>query len=293
MTSFFPERPKHESIRTAICSEKHSDSNPFVAKKTLWHGYDADKLSANYGWTEMLFLMSQGELSTPEQNDLLNKLMAFLANPGPRDAAVRAAMNCGVGKTPLATILTTGLTVRGGMAEGSMHVEVAMRLLYGQMAEAEGLSAVDKEAYAKQLVSSYRTHWQKHKDDEVVSLPETLPGFGLYYGERDLRAVKLLNNIKDHCGNYLQLALEVEGLLSREDDAAHLTLPGVVAALLCDLGFSPEHGAGIFLVAAVPGIFAHGVEQLPRNWNEYPFWADSTYYNYEGPEPTKKVGEEK
>ncbi len=292
MPNFFPPRPKQESIRTAICHETHSEANPFVAEKTLWHGYDAEKLSANYDWTVMLFLMSQGELPTPEQNHLLNRVMASLANPGPRDAAVRAAMNCGVGKTPLATILTTGLTVRGGMAEGSMHVEVAMRLLYGQMAGADCLSTGDKETYAKQLVSSYRTHWQEHKDDEVVSLPETPPGFGLYYGERDLRAVKLLKIIKDNCGNYLQLALEIEGFLSQQNDAAYLTMPGVVAALLCDLGFSPEHGAGIFLVAAVPGIFAHGVEQLPRSWNEYPFWADSAYYNYEGPVPTKKVGKE-
>ncbi|NWF39825.1 hypothetical protein F3F96_11835 [Mariprofundus sp. NF] len=292
MPTFFPPRPKRESIRTTICHETSSETNPFVAEKTLWHGYAAEKLSANYGWTEMLFLMSQGELPTPEQNLLLNKVMAFLANPGPRDAAVRAAMNCGIGKTPLPTILTTGLTVRGGMAEGGMHIEAAMRLLNGQLPANESRSN-HKSTYAKQLIHDYRTFWNDHKDDEIIPWPEIPPGFGLYYGERDRRAEKLMTLIYGFEGEALALARSIELILSEEKTPVYLSLPGVIAAVLSDLGFSPEHGAGIYMIAGSAGILAHGVEQLPRNWNEYPFWADPSYYNYEGPEPTKKVGSEK
>ena len=292
MTTFFPPRPKRESIRTSVCREISSESNPFIAEKTLWHGYDTETLCANYGWTEMLFLMSQGELPTVDQNRLLNRLMASLANPGPRDAAVRAAMNCGAGKTPLPTILTTGLTVRGGMAEGAMHVEASMRLLKGQLPVDEQRS-VEQSDYALQLIRGYRQFQQEHVDDEIVCWPELPPGFGLYYGERDLRAKKLLAATHEYSGNFLHLALALEDILADQEKPVYLTLPGVVAAVLCDLEFSPEHGAGIFMIAGSAGILSHGVEQLPRNWNEYPFWADSTYYNYEGPEPTKKVSEEK
>jgi len=288
MPTFFPPRPKRESIRTEICHEISSATNPFVAEKTLWHGYDSEKLSENYGWTEMLFLMAQGELPTPEQNHLLNKLMAFLANPGPRDAAVRAAMNCGVGKTPLPTILTTGLTVRGGMAEGAMHVEAAMRLLTGQLPENKERTN-SQPNYAVQLIHDYREFWSVHKDDEIVPWPEVLPGFGLYYGERDERTEKLLVIIGDEGGEVLSLALEIEAALSEGESPVYLTLPGVVAAMLCDLGFSPEHGAGIYLIAGSAGILAHGIEQLPRNWNEYPFWADPSYYHYEGSSLSQKA----
>ncbi len=290
MTEFSPARPKQESIRTNICHETPSATNPFVAEKTLWHGYETGKLCEAYGWTEMLFLMSQGELPAPEQNRLLNRMMTFLANPGPRDAGVRAAMNCGVGKTPLSTILTTGLTVRGGMAEGAMHVDAAMRLLKGQLPADEQRSAGQSDD-AKQLIDAYRTFQQEHKDDEVVPWPEHPPGFGLYYGEKDSRAVKLAGLVEGQCGNAMQLALEIEAVLSGEEKPVYLTLPGVVAAILCDLGFTPEHGAGVYMIAGSAGILAHGIEQLPRNWNEYPFWADPSYYNYEGPEPTKKVGD--
>lgn len=291
MAGFFPPRPKRESIRTAICFEQCSESNPFVAEKTLWHGYDAEQLGANRDWSEILFLLTQGELPSPEQNQLLNRLMIALANPGPRDAAVRAAMNCAVGKTPLPTILTTGLTVRGGMAEGAMFVEAAMRLLHGQ------LPAIDREesaqkSYAHQLIANYRQFWRDHKDDEIVPWPEIVPGFGLYYGETDPRVASLLTRIEDHSGRFLTLAKDIEAILSAQEEPVYLTLSGLAAAILCDLGFSPEHGAGIYMIAGSAGILAHGVEQLPRNWNEYPFWADPSYYHYDGPEPNKIVEKE-
>ena len=281
MSPFFPERPKRESIRTSITQEQCSDDNPFIAKKTSWYGYDAEQLAGRYGWTEMLFLLAQGELPTAEQNRLLNTMMAFLANPGPRDAAVRAAMNCGVGKTPLPTILTTGLTVRGGMAEGAMHVEAAMRFLRGEFSPS-GADAGELDSAT--LISDYRAFQAEHQDDEIVPWPEVPPGYGLYYGARDLRAVKLMALFADKSGEFSRRAIELEEQLSGTEDPQFLTLPGLVAALLCDLGFSPEHGAGIYLVAGSAGILAHGIEQLPRNWNEYPFWADKSYYRYLGPE---------
>lgn len=291
MSNFFPPRPKRESIRTSICQEQSSESNPFVAEKTLWHGYDADTLSQNRDWTEVLFLLAQGEIPSKDQNTMLNRLMASLANPGPRDAAVRAAMNCGAGKTPLPTILTTGLTVRGGMAEGAMHVEAAMRFLNGQLPSNEQLS-IDQADYAEQLINHYRAFQQEHKDDEIVPWPEVAPGFGLYYGERDPRARKLIATLQAHEGKFIHLAKDLELTLSKQQSPAYLTLAGAAAAVLCDLGFSPEHGAGIYMIAGSAGILSHGIEQLPRNWNEYPFWADSSYYNYIGPEPTKVVEEE-
>lgn len=282
MPPFFAPRPKRESIRTAITHEHCSSENPFIAEKTLWHGYDVEKLAASYGWTEMLFLLSQGELPSAPRNRQLNILMAFIANPGPRDAAVRAAMNCGVGKTPLPTILTTGLTVRGGMAEGALHVEAAMRLLKGAFSEAEHVTP-------NQLIDDYRVFQAEHHDVEIVPWPKQPPGFGLHYGSRDLRAEKLLAITEGQHGGYLQLARNIEMQLAMENEPQYLTLPGVAAAILCDLGFSPEHGAGVYMIAGSAGILAHGVEQLPRNWNEYPFWADPSHYHYEGPDSSRRV----
>ena len=101
--------------------------------------------------------------------------------------------------------------------------------------------------------------------------------------------MKLLTTTQEQSGVFIDLALAMEAILADQEQSVYLTLPGVAAAILCDLGFAPEHGAGIYMIAGSAGILAHGVEQLPRNWNEYPFWADPSYYHYEGPEPGRKV----
>lgn len=285
----FPPRPKKERIRTRIWLELPSDTNPFMAEKTLCHGYDVEALYDQCNWMQILFLLLTGELPAPEQERLLNLIMTAGVNPGPRDAAVRAAMNCGVGKTPVATILTTGLTVRGGMYEGGMHVEFAMRFLNGDL-PANGDRDANDAGYAAELIRDYRRHREEEGDGYIVPLPEQPPGFGLYFDERDPRAVSLLARIEAQGTNgpALQLARRIESVLAGKE-GVWLTLPGVFAACCCDLGLSPEQGGGLYLIAGSAGILAHGVEQLPRKWNEYPFWADQQYYEYVGPEPTKKV----
>jgi len=287
MPPHFPPRPKRERIRTSIWHEESSDDNPFVARKTLCHGYNLDRLQARYGWTQMLFLLLKGELPTSDQDRIVNLLMSAAINPGPRDAAVRAAMNCGVGKTPVATILTTGLTVRGGMAEGSMHVETAMRFLIGDLVEVKNIGGKDS---LKAMIDGYDELVAKTRDQDIIPLPDHPPGFGHCYGQRDLRAERLMSLLEEagHTGSYLNLARHIETLVAKERDI-FLTFAGVFAAVCCDMGFAPEQGGGLFLVAGAGGILSHGLEQLPRKWTEYPFWADQEYYHYEGPAPKNRV----
>jgi len=289
MPPHFPPRSKRECIRTSICFEEPTGDNPFVAEKTLCHGYDFDELVRRFSWAQMLFLLLKGELPSTDEDRIMNLLMAAAINPGPRDAAVRAAMNCGIGKTPIATILSTGLTIRGGMAEGSLHVEMAMRFLLGDLVKVENI--IDSnEASLKSLITGYDRLVAEERDRDIVPLPDHPPGFGLYYGKSDPRAKKLVRRLNEegYAGPYLNLAQEIEKLVEKERDI-FLTFAGAFAAVCCDMGFSPEQGNGIFLIAGTGGLLAHGVEQLPRQWNEYPFWANPAYYNYDGPEPSRKV----
>ena len=59
-----------------------------------------------------------------------------------------------MGKTPVATIVTTGLTIRGGMAEGSIHVETAMRFLLGDLVKVKDIIG-SNEASLKSLIKGY------------------------------------------------------------------------------------------------------------------------------------------
>jgi len=291
MPPHFPPRPKKERIRTSIWHEVPSDENPFLPERVYCHGYAFDELIDRFDWVQLLFLHLTGELPTQKESRCLNLIMAAIMNPGPRDAAVRAGMNCGIGKTPVTTILTTGLTVRGGMAEGGLHVEAAMRFLLGKLPEKNYPGNGDEKAGS--MIHAYEEMKRDETSEVFAPWPDSPPGFGLYYGSKDVRATMLATKIVEleFAGKYLELARSIEGILSRDRDV-HLTLPGVFAAVCCDLGLSPEHGSGLYAIAGSVGILAHGVEQLSRNWNEYPFWADPKYYIYENNGPNTELVKE-
>ncbi|WP_201773487.1 citrate synthase family protein [Marinobacter similis] len=83
-----------------IWLEEPEPDNPFAAKACYCSGYDVyGDVIPNAGWFEYLLLMFKGE--RPEKHDtvLLERLAMVLANPGPREASVRAAMNGGVAGT--------------------------------------------------------------------------------------------------------------------------------------------------------------------------------------------------
>jgi len=50
-----------------------------------------------------------------------------------------------------------------------------------------------------------------------------------------------------------------------------------VAAILCELGFQPRMGAGMFQLISAPGIFAHGIEMANKPITAMPFPDDKDY----------------
>jgi citrate synthase len=56
---------------------------------------------------------------------------------------------------------------------------------------------------------------------------------------------------------------------------------GLAAAVFVDLGFHPRAGAGLFQIAAAPGLLAHGLELANKPRTAYPF-PDDDHYFYEG-----------
>jgi citrate synthase len=53
--------------------------------------------------------------------------------------------------------------------------------------------------------------------------------------------------------------------------------PGIAAACLRDLGFSPWAGAGLFQLICAPGILAHGLELADKPITAMPFLDEEHY----------------
>lgn len=266
-----------DKIITSIWKEEPRTGNPFYPEKSLCHGYDYyGELMGRVSFPETVHLMFRGELPSERELARLNLVMVAAANPGPRMWCTRAAMSAAIGKTSLANCFMAGIAGLGGAYFGAQDVEDSMALFQ---------QALQKQRETKATLSSLA--------DDFNAADGRVPGFGLFFSERDGRAEQLIKQAQqlDLAGEHTELALKLEIIFSRTKKL-WLTLPGAVAALLSDAGYSPAAGAAVFLLAGSTGLLAHAVEQLPRNWNEYPFWWDSKkHYRYEGPSqpPSEEV----
>ena len=106
---------KPHSIRTRIWREEPEADNPFAARAAYCHGYDVyGEMLGNTRWVEMLYLLFRHEAPSTQQADMLEALSVALANPGPRDASVHAAMCGGVCGSTAASSLMAALAVGAG-----------------------------------------------------------------------------------------------------------------------------------------------------------------------------------
>ena len=78
-----------------IWLEEPEEANAFAARSAHCHGYDVfGDMLGHARWADMIYLLFRGEAPTAPQAAAMDLLAVALANPGPRDASVHAAM-CG------------------------------------------------------------------------------------------------------------------------------------------------------------------------------------------------------
>lgn len=252
-----------EKVATRIWDETAASGNPYVTESSRCHGYDLVELIAKRSYTDVLFLLFNGELPSAEQSQLLEKLAIGFINPGPRHSATRAAMNAGVGKTDPSLILPIGLTILGGEHLGAAEVEPAIRWLRKNAKQ-------DPSELAGQLVGELP---QKAQGDIHIA-----PGFGSRYGGVDKMTVSIARHLLalPGAGEVMQWADEFSQALA----AHHMgwLATGLTAAVLSDLGFQPRMGAGLFQIISAPGLFAHGIEMASKPLTAMPFPDDKDYF---------------
>jgi citrate synthase len=118
---------ERDVIHTRIWEEIPEADNPFAAAACFCSGYDVfGDLLGKATWAEYLYLLFRRERPTGQQAKLLEGLAVALANPGPRDHSVRAAMSAGVGGSTAGSCLMAALAVGAGQLGGAREVCIAM-----------------------------------------------------------------------------------------------------------------------------------------------------------------------
>ena len=249
-----------ESIHTRIWQEEAEPDNAFAAASCHCHGYDVyGDLLVHASWIEYLFLLFRGEAPTPGQARLLEGLAVALANPGPRDAAVHAAMCGGVGGSTSASCLIAALAVGAGASGGAREVLLAMEDWFER--------GTDLARWQTGLAA-------KPVDDpaDVWPAPGHPAGFDPY-GVRCTGPVLQTLAYLAALDGAPSLAW-LQGHRAALESAAGLPLAmtGVAAAALRDLGCTPAQGEMLFLLLRLPGAAVHALEQKDYGHKKFPFF---------------------
>ncbi|MFO1349939.1 MAG: citryl-CoA lyase [Gammaproteobacteria bacterium] len=250
---------EREVIHSHLWKEVAEADNPFAAAACYCSGFDVyGDLLGKAKWVEYLYLLFTGEPPTSMQAKLLEGLALALANPGPCDPSVQAAMCAGVGGSTAASSLMAALAVGAGQLGGAREV----------------FHAMENWQACRQDLEQWQQRFKNPPRDEradVWPLPEHPPGFDPY-GNNSATPVRQTLAYLASCGpgdvlRWLQQnALILEALADRP-----LAMTGVAAAALIDLGFTPEQGEMLYLLLRLPGAAAHALEQQEFGFRRYPF----------------------
>lgn len=267
---------ERDLIHSRLWAETAMADDPFTADSCHCSGYDVyGDVLPQAGYPEYLYLLFRGERPSPRAARALEQLAIALANPGPRDPSVHAAMCAGVSGSPAAAALMAALASGAGVSGGAREVRLAM--------ECWQRSGCDLDAWEAALHTP-----QPPGRKQVWPECEHPPGFSPYGRSCALPVRQTLAALAATLGgkHLGWLAAHRERL---EAASGHpLAMTGVAAATLADLGFPPATGEMLTLLLRLPGAAAHALEQAEAGFRQFPFFAIDI-----ADDPGPRRGEEK
>lgn len=246
-----------KSYRTSITT--HVDGKPYI------YGYDLTKLAGEASFAKVIYLILRGEMPDKNSEKLFEAILTISIDHGVEPASVVAARNIYSGGSPVQAAVAGGILALGEFHGGAIEAAMENFLKYCPPAGDGVEELVDDFAKSGQRVS----------------------GFGHRLYEVDPRTTRLVALAKQlgFYGKYVKFAESLEGKLSEGGKKLPLNIDGIIAALLLEMGFNSKVGKGVFIIARVPGLVAHVVEEALR---EKPVRRLSeSDVEYDGPRPRR------
>ncbi len=233
-----------------------------------YRGYRVDELMGRVSLGAGIWLILRGELPDEREAKLFETILLSVLDHGPTPFSITTAVSAAATGAPLNAAVAAGVLAinkyHGGAIEDCMNaLEEALTLQHS-----EGLDALGA---AKKLAAAYKA---RH---------ERISGFGHRQHASDPRTVRLFALTRELGVNdtFLTQAEAVAAVLSSSGKHLPINADGAIAAVLCALRFPPAIANGIFMIARVPGLVAHVVEEQTRN--KPMRTVDAKNYEYDGP----------
>lgn len=247
-------------VHSSMWRETAAADDPFAADVCRAGGYDVyGDLLGKASYVDYLYLLFKGERPTPAQARALTALAIGLANPGPRDPSVHAAMAAGVTGNPAASTLMAAIAAGAGSAGGAREVLLAM-----QGWEQCGTELATWQAWLAAPQAEARPAFWPATDHA--------PGFALHGVSCAKPVLQLLDELCAILPGGDLAWLAVHRLTLEAAAGIPLALTGVAAAALRALGFTPQDGEMLALMLRLPGAAAHALEQSRQGFRQFPFF---------------------
>jgi citrate synthase len=219
--------------------------------KIALRGYPIEELIGHVSFPDMVYLLLRGELPERAQAELLEAAIVASVDHGPHAPAIaiaRMAVTCGLPVNgAMASAINVLDDVHGGAGQQCM-------VLYREIAAEAG---DDPARAADAVLQRWREAGIKY-----------VPGFGHRFHPVDPRTPRLFTLLDAAAsagvvsGRFTRIGRAVEAALGQgRGRPVPMNIDGVTAVIYCELGFEPELGRGIFILARALGILAHAWEE--------------------------------
>jgi citrate synthase len=231
------------AFRTAVSDVEHG--------RVLIRGYSHEDIIGRLPYAEGAFLTLVGRLPSPAEARIVDAMLTSLLDHGFVAATVSAARYAASGNPQLVPSVAAGLLAAGQNTLSPEHS-------YALIAEARALREAngwDDARTAQAIVEQVRAEGRR------------FPGFGHpVHRDGDFRATVLFD-LADELGvagdaTALYRAIHAEFVRQTGKTSIPINIDGCLACLGMDLGLSGAQTVSIALLAVLPGLMAHVIEEI-------------------------------
>ncbi|MGN6593473.1 MAG: citryl-CoA lyase [Terriglobales bacterium] len=215
-------------------------------------GYEITALMRGASFADIIFLLHRRRLPEAGESALLNAILVSGADHGPGAPSCATARLAASGnRESLSAAVAAGVLAIGNEHGGAGTAAMEMIAAGATLAAREGITLT---AAAERAVAEARAAGRK------------LPGLGHRVHNRDPRTQVLFDMAREQgvAGAGVEFVTALQEAAGRLIKPLPINIDGALAAVLHDLGFPPEAGKLIFIVARVAGLTAEVAEEHAR-----------------------------
>jgi len=191
-------------------------------------------------FADAIWLLLKGEKPSDKESKIFNTILSSSIDHGVGNPSTVSARTVQSGGNDMNTSVAGGVLALGDKHGGA--IEECMRILQSQES-------------AHEIVERYLEN-----DDKI-------PGLGhKVYDDQDPRAQKLLQRAENLglAGEGIEKMKRIQEVFADKKVSLVMNVDAGIAAVMSDLGWSPELGKGFFIVARTPGLVAHVHEEMDQ-----------------------------